>query len=76
MPADVTALTRPPNQQVIDYLEIALRDARSGVLTSVVLVGELTDDNSYLVLTTVSDGWRLLGALEYAKAGVFKSIDM
>jgi len=39
MPADVKALTRPPNQQVIDYLEIALRDARSGVLTSVVLVG-------------------------------------
>lgn len=65
-------------QEVIEVLEAALRIARNEEVTEVVVVmeGKDRDGPAFFRNTDFDDGWRLMGALEYAKDAVLKGLSV
>lgn len=60
------------SEEFLQDLESIIARARAGELTDMVMVCAGKDDEGMMTLraTEFQDRWRLLGALEYAKAGV------
>jgi hypothetical protein len=68
---NVKEIYRKPDQGIVDILTRALEKAKRGEINNVVLVAELASDNAFYHASNMADGWRTLGAIEYARAGVF-----
>lgn len=68
-------VAREPNQGAIEILEYALEMAREGKLQEMVIVANIVDDGHFWRATDYADAWRILGALEMAKAFVNKTVD-
>lgn len=66
----VAAFKREENTEAIAALEEILAEAKSGNLQDFVIVGNLANDGHFIRASVFEDGWRLLGALEYAKQTV------
>ena len=66
-------VTRKPDEGTVANLEKLLERAKRGDITDVVIVGSSFGKDGepvYYSFTSVDDFWRLLAALEYAKAMV------
>lgn len=62
-----------PDQEIIDLLSEWLDMARRGEITDIVVVGAIKTpghEPEYMRANNFTDRWRILGALEYAKASV------
>lgn len=66
----IREIKRQPNADVVAALEGALKLAKSGEMTGVVIVGDLADERQFFRHSEFTNRWTLLGALEYAKDGV------
>ena len=68
----IAKLQKPVCQETVDILSECLEMAKRGEFTDVVVVGNIntSDELGFYRAAKFEDRWRLLGALEYAKAGV------
>ena len=67
-PQEVPKLAPKPSQQVIDILESALEDAKSGELKQLLLVGDYQDLVVQSAWSDITDNrMRLIGELEQLK---------
>ncbi|GGE29997.1 hypothetical protein GCM10011360_17590 [Primorskyibacter flagellatus] len=62
------------DQVVIDDIRDLLERAERGEVVDIVVVAEVASDGVYVAQSNFGNGWRVLGALEFAKAHVHRMI--
>ena len=73
---NVTQLKRKQviDQSMIDKIRERLVLAEQGEITEMIYVDHDAEDGLYYRATEFSDGWRMLGALEYMKDVVIRAM--
>ena len=71
---NLTSISHKPSPEIIEMLEHMLERAKRGEISNIVMAYELPAEGAYGYRSYVEDRWRALGAIEYARAGVFESI--
>lgn len=75
----MTNLTEFKKPQIIDEdvlqsIEELIAEARAGNVVDIMVVANDTKGKSFVRISDFEDGWRALGALEYAKSSVLKGL--
>jgi hypothetical protein len=69
------APTTTVNEELVGQLEELLGRARKGELVAAVVCGELTGRETFSAMSGDFDVFRMLGALEFAKARVLAQVE-
>lgn len=72
--SNIIKLRSHDEQAAIQVLQETLDLAKNDGIEQIVVVGCMSGGEELFRNSSFSDLWRMLGALEYAKAGVLKSI--
>lgn len=67
---DVLKRKQVIDDEILEGIERVVQKAREGRVTEIVFVAHDVDSGHFERIAGFMDGWRLLGALEYARATV------
>ncbi len=72
---DIVNIKSRPVPEVVEALELALEDARSGALRNVAIVAEGSENNSLYTCFGVEDNMVMVGLLERVKLRILLDTD-